>query len=64
MNPYNALIINDKIINLLTYAISKILFGKFIIDKIIGWVVAPTNPAINAAAKIVCCLKYGIKYPM
>ena len=43
------------------YPIFIIFFGKGVRYNIKGWVVAPTNPAIKAAAKSVCCLKYGFK---
>ena len=39
-----------------------IFFGNEVIASMIGCVVAPTKPAIRAAANNVCFLKYGIKY--
>ena len=47
----------DTIKNVTKYDILLIFLGKGVIYVIIGCVVAPTNPAINAAANNVWCLK-------
>jgi hypothetical protein len=39
-----------------------ILVGNLWVCNIITCVIAPTNPDINAAANMVCALKYGCKY--
>jgi hypothetical protein len=48
----------DTVRNLTKYDI-LVFFGKGMMLNMMNCVVAPTNPAIRAAANIVCFLKYG-----
>lgn len=55
INPYRALIRKVASKKIATDMGSKTFVGKGVTDKIMGCVVAPTKPAISAAAKRVWC---------